>query len=79
MKIITRENCENYQVFKHRILRNKDNSPLKARRNGKTEIWTGTKKFRIPIHSGRQEIIKNRIYQDFYIDQDNCQDWKISF
>lgn len=65
---ITRKNCETVQTFEHITLKNSDKSPLRARRNGKTKTWkTRPDEFKIPAKYG--------LYNYFYIDHTNCQDW----
>ena len=54
-------------------LKNKDKNqtPLKVRRNGKTQVWkTRPNDFKIPVKYG--------LYEYFYITQDNCNEWCIN-
>jgi len=54
--------------FEHAYLKNKDGSPLRARRNGKTKYWKRMPlEFRIPIKIG--------LYEYTYIDKANLNDW----
>jgi len=69
MKPINRENCETIQRFEHVILKNKNNTRLRARRNGKTKTWkTRPNEFKIPAKYG--------MYYYFYIDHNNCHEWE---
>lgn len=55
--------------FYHKTLKNKDGSPLKAKRNGKNKELKTRSDFKIPIKRGIKEF--------GYIDQDNYLDWTI--
>lgn len=68
---VTRDNCETAQRFEHKTLKNRDGSPLRARRNGKTRLWVRSpEKFLIPVKYG--------LYDYFYIDQQNSNDWNVT-
>lgn len=56
--------------FIHVNLRNKDNSPLRARQSGVIKFWkTRPDDFRIPVKYGLRTC--------FYIDNDNASEWII--
>lgn len=68
---VNRSNCETCQNFEHVSLKNRDGSRLRARRNGKTKTWkTRPEEFKIPCKYG--------LYEYFYIDQNNCDEWIIT-
>lgn len=69
--LVNRENAMSANNFEHTSMKNRDGSPLRARRNGKTQVWkTRPNEFRIPVKYG--------LYEYFNITQDNCYEWVIS-
>ena len=57
--------------FWHRLLRNADGSPIRARRSGKTQVWkTRPDDFKQPVKYG--------LKQSFYITPQNIGDWVIA-
>ena len=57
--------------FWHRLLRNADGSPIRARRSGKTQVWkTRPDDFKQPVKYG--------LKQSFYITPGNIGDWVIA-
>jgi len=56
--------------FYHKTLKNKDGTPLRARRNGANKTWkTRPNEFKIPVKRG--------LNQYGQIDQDNFNDWAV--
>lgn len=69
--MITYEQAMTASHFEHVTLKNKDNTPVRARRNGKTQTWkTRPGEFRIPCKHG--------LKQCFNITQDNAKDWNVA-
>ena len=69
--LVNRENAMTANNFEHCTLKNRDNTPVRARRNGKTQTWkTRPAEFKIPVKYGLKEC--------FYITQDNCHEWTIN-
>ena len=67
---LTKENNEGVHCFYHKAAKNPDKSRLRARRNGKTKYWkTRPDNFKIPVKYG--------LYQYFYIDENNANEWTI--
>lgn len=57
--------------FWHRLLRNADGSPIRARRSGKTQVWkTRPYEFKKPVKYG--------LKKSFYITHKNIMDWVIA-
>jgi len=70
MEALNRRNCETAKRFEHKALKNNDQTPLRARRNGKTKLWKRKpENFSIPAKYG--------MYEYFYINQSNCDDWVV--
>ena len=72
MKAITKEIALTANEFFSTTLKNKDKqqTPLKVRRNGKTQTWkTRPNEFKVPVKYG--------LYEYAYITQDNCNEWQI--
>jgi hypothetical protein len=70
MKPVTRESAMTANEFFSTTMTNKDKNktPLKVRRNGKTQVWkTRPNEFRIPVKYG--------LYDYYNITQDNCHEW----
>lgn len=68
--MITIEQSKTATHFHHVSLKNKDGSPLRARRNGKTKTWKKLpNEFKIPIKIG--------MYEYGYIDKANFMDWNV--
>lgn len=71
METVNRQNCMNGERFEHVLIKNRDNSPARAKRNGKTKVWvTRPNEFKIPVKHG--------LYDYFYIDQNNGHEWVIA-
>lgn len=73
MKPVTKENAITANEFFSTTMKNKDKkqTPLKVRRNGKTQTWkTRPDEFRIPVKYG--------LYDYYNITQDNCHEWVVS-
>ena len=70
METINRNNSEKFDTFYHKTVKNADKkTALKCRRNGKTQTWKKSpERFKIPVKYG--------LYEYFYIDENNCQDWE---
>ncbi len=70
-ELVNHSNAITARNFEHIAMKNKDGSPLRARRNGKTQTWkTRPNDFRIPIKHG--------LYDYGNITQDNANEWVIS-
>lgn len=70
MNKIDRLNAMTAQRFEHQSVKNRDGSPLRARRNGKTKIWkTKPNDFKIPVKYG--------LSQHFYINDVNAHEWNV--
>lgn len=70
MKPITKEIALTANEFLHKTLTNKDRlrTPLKVRRNGKTQVWkTRPNEFKIPVKYG--------LYGYTYITDKNADEW----
>jgi len=68
---VTKDNQEGVRMFYHISCKNKDKTPVRARRNGKTKTWkTRPNDFKIPVKYGLRDC--------FYITQDNCHEWTIN-
>lgn len=68
MENITRQNAETIQNFHHVSATNADKTPVRARRNGKTQTWkTRPTEFKIPVKYGLKAC--------FYITNDNAHEW----
>jgi hypothetical protein len=69
--LVNRENAMTAKNFEHVSLLNRDNTPTRARRNGKTKTWkTRPNEFKIPVIHGLKDY--------FYIDQNNCSEWNVT-
>jgi hypothetical protein len=69
--LVNRNNAMTADNFEHTTLKNRDGSPLRTRRNGKTQTWkTRPEEFRIPVKHG--------LYDYFNITQNNCHEWTVS-
>ena len=67
---ITKQTALTANEFFSAKLTNKDKNktPLKVRRNGKTQTWkTRPEEFRIPVKYG--------LYEYYNITHDNCHEW----
>lgn len=65
---VNKENALTVQNFEHISLKNRDKTPLRCKRNGKTQVWkTRPNEFKIPVKHG--------LYDYFYITHDNCHEW----
>lgn len=66
--MITKEQALTASSFEHATEKNRDGTPLRARRNGKTVTWaTRPNEFRVPVKYG----LKFR----FYIDHHTAESW----
>lgn len=72
MKALTKELALKADVFYHVELKNKsDNTPLRVRRNGKTQTWkTRPDEFRVPVKYG--------LYAYANITNDNMNEWQVN-
>lgn len=69
--MITKQQALTADRFEHASLTNRDGTPLRARRNGKTQIWkTRPDEFKIPCKYG--------FYNYLYIHQYNAMDWNVA-
>lgn len=69
--MLTREQAMNARHFEHVTLRNANGTPLRARRNGKTQTWkTRPEAFRLPIKHG--------LYTYGDITEANMADWRVA-
>lgn len=67
---VNRENAITADNFEHISLKNADKTPLRTRRNGKTQTWkTRPSEFRIPVKYG--------LYEYFNITHENCHEWTV--
>lgn len=67
---VNRENAMTANNFEHVSMKNADGTPLRTRRNGKTQTWKRKpNEFRIPVKYG--------LYEYFNITHDNCHEWVI--
>lgn len=58
----------NANNFEHVNLKNRDGSPLRVRRSGKTQLWkTRPNEFKIPVKYG--------LYESTYITHENFDNW----
>jgi len=72
MKTVNKEIAMSADEFFSTTLKNRDKkqTPLKVRRNGKTQTWkTRPNDFKIPVKYG--------LYEYTYITQDNCDSWYV--
>lgn len=68
--IVNLENASTAQKFEHVSAKNADNTPVRARRNGKTQTWkTRPLEFRIPVKYG--------LKQCFNITPENADEWNV--
>lgn len=57
--------------FTHVSMKNKDNTPLRVRRSGKTKTWKRNQEaFSIPVKYG--------LYYSTYITEKNASDWDVA-
>lgn len=69
--LVNRENAMTAQRFTHVYSLNRDSTPVRARRNGKTKTWkTRPDEFQIPVKYGLKDC--------FYITPYNCHEWNIA-
>lgn len=69
--MITKDNALTANNFEHTSLKNRDNSPLRVRRSGKTQTWkTRPNDFKIPVKYG--------LYESAYITNENGNLWNIA-
>jgi hypothetical protein len=58
-------------ILHHKTLRNADNTPLRARVNGRCKVWkTRPKEFQLPMKYGFRQC--------FYVTHNNASDWELS-
>lgn len=58
------------QVIHHKILKNADKTPLRARVNGQIKLWkTRPNEIKIPMKHGLRDC--------FYLTQDNLHEWDL--
>lgn len=68
--MLTQDQIMNARHFEHVTLKNADKTPLRARRNGKTQTWkTRPGEFRIPAKHGLKDT--------FNITQANVHEWAV--
>lgn len=66
--MITKDEALKANRFEHVSLKNADGTPIRVRRNGKTQEWkTRMNDFKIPVKHGLKSC--------FYITQDNAKEW----
>jgi len=73
MQPVTKQNALTCNEFFSTHLTNKDKNktPLKVRRNGKTQTWkTRPNEFRIPVKYG--------LYEYYNITDKNCHEWHVA-
>ena len=69
--MITKQEAMTAQRFHHAFLTNADGTPLRARRNGRTQTWkTRPDDFRIPCKVG--------MYQRIQITPRNAREWSVA-
>lgn len=69
--MLTQEQILKANNFYHLTERNKDKTPLRVRRTGRTKLWkTRPNDFKIPVKYG--------LKQGYYITQDNQHEWAVS-
>lgn len=67
---VTIETAKWAENFEHRTEKNKDKTPLRLRRNGKTKLWkTRPNEFQIPAKHG--------LYDYYYITHNNADEWYV--
>ena len=68
---MTKDEALKANNFEHLTAKNKNGTPLRARRNGKTKTWkTRPDEFSVPAKYG--------MYGYFYITHENANEWKVS-
>jgi len=68
--MITLDQAMTSNNFEHCTLKNLDKTPVRCRRNGKTQTWKRQpERFKIPVKHG--------LYDFFYITNDNANQWNI--
>ena len=71
LQALAREGTLSMQIFHHSTLVNADNTPVRARVNGKLKLWKrDTTRFQLPMKYG--------LRQCFYITSDNIHEWSLS-
>ena len=69
--MITFQKAIEAREFHHVTFKNRDGTPLRARRNGKTKTWkTRPGEFRVPVKYG--------LKQCFYIESINAHEWEVT-
>lgn len=69
--MVTRSQSETAENFEHVSMKNRDKTPVRARRNGKTKTWkTRPGDFQIPVKYGLREC--------FYITPTNAHEWNVT-
>lgn len=65
---LTKDQANHAKSFEHVTEKNKDGTPLRARRNGATKTWkTRPDEFKVPVKHG--------LYTTFYITNENAHSW----
>lgn len=68
--MITKEQALTANNFCHATLTNKDKTPLRVRRSGKTQTWkTRPEEFKVPVKYG--------LYESTYITHLNAHEWNV--
>ena len=68
--VVNRGNAMTANHFEHIREKNKDKTPMRVRRNGKTQTWKRKpNEFRIPVKYG--------LYGYGNIDHNNCHEWTV--
>ena len=66
--MITKEQAQTKRSFEHVSAKNSDGTPLRARANGKCQVWKrDPNRFKLPVKHG--------LYNYFYIEQSNAAEW----
>lgn len=69
--MINKQQALTLQEFHHVTLRNKDGTPLRARKTGQCRLWkTRPTHFKVPVKYG--------MYTSLYITHENAHEWAIS-
>ena len=69
--MITKQIAITARHFEHKTAKNKDGTPLRCRAMGQCKVWkTRPDDFKLPVKYG--------MYNSFYIDNSNANDWNVT-
>jgi hypothetical protein len=70
LNLETAKNLKGATILHHKVLKNKDKTPLRARVNGRPKTWkTDPSRVRVPMKHGLKEC--------FYITEKDIGDWEV--